>query len=88
MNSIRAKIGEGGRVIIPSAFRQHLHLKIGDEIIMHLKDEEIYITTPYHALKQLQTRVKNYSNASGSSFSLVDDLIQSRRVEAGKENER
>lgn len=87
MNSIRARIGEGGRIIIPFAFRQHLHLKIGDDIILHLKDEEIYITTPLSALKKLQARVKNYKNTTGSSFSLVDDLIHSRRVEGVKENE-
>jgi bifunctional DNA-binding transcriptional regulator/antitoxin component of YhaV-PrlF toxin-antitoxin module len=34
MKAIRTKLGKGGRVIIPTAFRQNLHLETGDDIIL------------------------------------------------------
>ena len=38
MKAIRTKLGKGGRVIIPTAFRQYLHLETGDDIILHMED--------------------------------------------------
>ena len=81
MNAIRAKLGDGGRVIISAAFRQNLHLTAGDDIILHMQDDVIYITTPNQALRKLQTKVKNYTNATGQDISLVDELIAMRRSE-------
>jgi AbrB family looped-hinge helix DNA binding protein len=87
MNDIRTKIGEGGRVIIPSVFRQQLHLNIGDEVILHIKDEEIYMTTPLQALRKLQARVKGYMDTTDKPISLVDELIALRRTETEEEHE-
>ena len=44
MKAIRTKLGKGGRVIIPTAFRQNLHLETGDDIILHMEDNTIYLT--------------------------------------------
>ena len=72
-----------GRVIIPIAFRQNLHLKIGDDIILHVEDNSIiYLTTVEHALRKLQSKVKNYITATGQNISLADELINMRRNEA------
>jgi len=87
MNDIRTKIGEGGRVIIPSVFRQQLHLNIGDEVILHIKDEEIYMTTPLQALRKLQARVKGYMDTTDKPISLADELIAMRRAETEEEHE-
>ena len=86
MNDMRTRIGEGGRVIIPSIFRQQLQLKIGDEIILHIKDEEIHMTTPLQALRKLQTRVKNCMDSADNPTSLVDELIAMRRAETEEEH--
>ncbi len=86
MNDIRTKIGEGGRVIIPVFLRQALHLKPGDDIILHFEDNEIHITTPEQALFKLQTKVKRYLDKTGKPVSLVDELIAMRRAEAKDES--
>ena len=82
MNAVRSKLGEGGRVIIPTAFRQNLHLETGDNIILHMEDNLIYLTTAEQALRTLQNKVKNYINTTGQNISLTDELITMRRNEA------
>ena len=82
VNAIRTKLGEGGRVIIPSTFRQNLQLSTGDDIILHMQEDKIYITTPDQALQKLQQKVKEYNNTSEKPISLVDELISMRRLES------
>ncbi len=38
MDHIRAKIGEGGRIVIPAKYRKILGLKPGHEIIFSVQD--------------------------------------------------
>ena len=82
MKAIRTKLGKGGRVIIPTAFRQYLHLETGDDIILHMEDNLIYLTTAEQALQKLQKKFKNYIKATDRNISLVDELITMRRNEA------
>ena len=82
MKAVRTKLGKGGRVIIPTAFRQNLHLETGDNIILHMEDNLIYLTTAEQALRTLQNKVKNYINTTGQNISLTDELITMRRNEA------
>ncbi|WP_032138869.1 MULTISPECIES: AbrB/MazE/SpoVT family DNA-binding domain-containing protein [Rickettsia] len=85
MQTMRTKLGEGGRIVIPASFRQNLHLLPGDDIVLHMKENIIYITTPNQALAELQAMVKNYTDSTGERISLVDELIKSRRLEASHE---
>ncbi len=82
MKAVRTKLEKGGRVIIPTAFRQNLHLETGDDIILHMEDNLIYLTTAEQALRTLQNKVKNYINTTGQNISLTDELITMRRNEA------
>ena len=82
MKAIRTKLGKCGRVIIPTAFRQNLHLETGDDIILHMEDNTIYLTTAEQVLRKLQNKVKNYINTTGQNISLTDELITMRRNEA------
>ncbi len=85
MKAIRTKLGDGGRVIIPATFRQNLHLTTGDDLVLHMQEDAIYITTPDQALRKLQAKVRNYTNANGQDISLVDELIAMRRSEVDSE---
>ena len=87
MKDLRTKIGEGGRLIIPARFREHLHLDIGDEVILHIKGDELCITTAQQSLAKLQARVKEYMDKTDTPFSLVDTLINARRAEAQVDHE-
>lgn len=82
MKAIRTKLGKGGRVIIPAAFRQYLHLETGDDIILHMEDNLLYLTTAEQALQKLQKKVRNYIKTTDQNISLVDELITMRRNDA------
>lgn len=79
-----AKIAEGGRVVIPARVRKALDLKIGDDILIDVKDNVIQLRSPEAAWKKLQDKVK--ARMTEDSFS-SDDLIAERRAEARAENE-
>lgn len=85
MDDIRTKMGDGGRVIIPISFRQAIHLNPGDDIILHLEDNEIHITTPEQALLKFQAKVKYLLEKMEKPVSLTDELISTRRIEAKDE---
>ena len=82
MTSIKTKVGEGGRVVVPAKFRKALDLKPGDEVILVLEDGEVRITTLPRVIKRAQEIVSRY-NPDGRS--LVDELIRERRDEAARE---
>jgi AbrB family looped-hinge helix DNA binding protein len=82
MKAIKTKLGKNGRVFIPTAFRQNLHLETGDDIILHIVDNIIHITTIEQSLHQLQNKVKNYIDATKGEISLTEELISTRRKEA------
>ncbi|MBA3286316.1 MAG: AbrB/MazE/SpoVT family DNA-binding domain-containing protein [Nitrosopumilus sp.] len=69
MSDIRTKIGEGGRVIIPTAFRKALHLQPGDDIILHFENNQISITTPAQSLLKLQAKVEKYLDQTDQPIS-------------------
>ncbi len=82
MISIKTKIGEGGRVVVPAPYRKELGLKPGDDVILVLEDGEVRITTLPRVIQRAQEIVRRY-NPEGRS--LVDELIRERRDEAARE---
>lgn len=82
MPPVRAKLVEGGRLLVPAAIRRAMKLQKGDTVVMELKGEELRIRTADAALRRLQARVKA---AVGPNRSLVDELIAERRAEAARE---
>ena len=85
MDAVRTKLGNGGRVIIPAIFRRALHLEAGSDIILHIDNDVISITTPDQSLQKLQSMIKDQNNASKKNTSLVEELISMRRAEADNE---
>ena len=85
MKAIRTKLGKAGRVSIPTTFRKNLHLEAGDDIILHMEDNIIYLTTAEQALKTLQNKVRKHMLSTGQNISLADELISLRRNEAKHE---
>lgn len=85
MKAVRTKLGKGGRIIIPTTFRHTLHLETGDDVILHMEDGLIYLTTAEQSLQKLQNKVKTYIHTTGQHISLADELITMRRNEASYE---
>ena len=82
MVQFKVKLAEGGRVVIPAAYRKALGLHVGDEVILRLEEGEVRILTPRQAIKRAQGLVRYYV-PEGQSLS--DELIAERRAEAERE---
>ena len=81
MNKIKTTLGQGGRIVLPTEFREALGFKVGDELILSLKDDEIHVFTRMVAINRSQGMLKHI--APGRS--LADEWIQERRAEAARE---
>ncbi len=82
MHEIKTKLGQSGRIVIPTAYRKKLGLKSGDEIIMHLDEAGLHIYTPAQALARAQALVRRYVPEGRD---LSEELISERREEANRE---
>ncbi len=72
-------IGEGGRLVIPAAYRKALNLKPGDEVMLVLEDGEIRVVSRRQAIARAQNLVRRYVPKKRS---LSEELIQERKEEA------
>lgn len=75
----KAKIAEGGRVVIPAGYRKSLGVQVGDEVILVLENREVRILTQQRAIEKAQALVRRYVPEGRS---LVDELIRERREES------
>jgi len=79
---MRARIGEGGRLVLPAAFRKALGLREGDPVTLQLKGDEIRIYSLDTAIKRIQKLAARYTPPGRS---LSEELIAERRLEAERE---
>ena len=82
MSAQRLKLGENGRISIPAAYRHELGLRPGDELLIHLEEGGIRVTSPKLALERARRMIDRYVQTDDS---LVDSLIADRRAEAERE---
>ena len=82
MSSVRAKVVEGGRIIVPANYRKAMGIAKGDTVLLELHGDELRVRPARSALKRLQERLRAYAPAEGS---VVDELIADRRAEAAGE---
>lgn len=82
MTKILAKLGEGGRLVIPVEYRKQLGVEVGDELVLLLEDKSIRVLTPQEGIRQAQALVRSYIPAGQM---LSDELIADRRRESKDE---
>ena len=82
MKSQFVEIIEGGKLAIPAQFRRELGIEVGDTVIVELADGALQIRPLESAIRRAQAIVRGFVPAGAS---LVDDLIDGRRAEAGRE---
>jgi AbrB family looped-hinge helix DNA binding protein len=75
----RVKIGEGGRVVIPAAYRKKLHVKPGDELILRMQDGELRLFRQVQALKHIRETLKGKFPKN-----VTDDFIEFRKKDSGE----
>lgn len=76
------RVNENGRVVIPASFRKRLGIRVGDEVVLRIQDDELRITTLKRNLERAQRLVRKRVRAGTS---LVDELIAERRKAARNE---
>jgi len=79
---VTTTVGDGGRVVIPAAFRKALSLRKGSTVLLSLQDGEVRIRSREQALKRIQDYI---CSLVPPGVSLVDELIKERREEAKRE---
>ena len=82
MTTYRARITEGGRVVIPAEFRRQLDLQPGAEVILDVTDGELRIRSLRRAIERAQTLVRRHVP---EGVSLADELVRERREAARRE---
>jgi AbrB family looped-hinge helix DNA binding protein len=78
---MKTTIREGGRLVIPAAYRKALGLKPGDEVLLTLEDGEIRVVSTRQAIARAQTLIRRYIPKGRS---LSEELIKKRREEAAR----
>ena len=79
MASQAVKIIDGGKLIIPAAFRRKLGIDTGDTVVLELGEDGLHVRSLSSAVRRAQEIVREFVP---DDVSLADDLIAARRVEA------
>src|SRR5947208_15704794 len=75
----RMRVNENGRVVIPASFRKQLGIRVGDEVVLQIQDDELRITTLKRNVERAQRLVRKQVKPGTS---LVDELMADRREAA------
>jgi AbrB family looped-hinge helix DNA binding protein len=78
----RMRVNENGRVVIPASYRKALGIKIGDEVLLRLENDELRISTIKSRVERAQRLVRKHVKPGKS---LADELIKERREAARSE---
>ncbi len=78
---MKTKISEGGRIVIPAAYRKALGVKPGDEVQLVLEDGEIRMVSQRQAIVRAQNMLRRYVPKDRN---LSEELIKERREEASR----
>ena len=82
MISQRVKVVEGGKLVIPAAFRREMGISPGDTVIVELDHGELRVRSLPAAIRRVQERLREL-NPEGHRLS--EGLIADRREEAARE---
>lgn len=79
---IKVKIGPGGRIVIPAAFRQAMEAEEGDTLVAIIDEDGIVRLASASAAVRMAQRI--VCAAVPADVSLSDSLIEDRRREAAR----
>lgn len=83
MSSVRVRVNEGGRIVIPADYRRELGLKAGDTLLLERDGNTLMLSAPEAALDDAVAYVRARLNPGIGSLS--ESLIRDRRDEAARE---
>jgi AbrB family looped-hinge helix DNA binding protein len=81
MQTAKSKLVEGGRIIVPAAFRRAMGLAKGDAVFLELHGDELRVRPARAALRRLQACLAPLAPGPGEPR-VSDTLLEERRREA------
>lgn len=75
----RVRLGAGGRVVIPSKYREALSLAEGDELVLVLEDASLRLMKTEEAVRRAQDLVDRYVPRN---LDLAAELLSQRKQES------
>ena len=82
MASQAVKIIDGGKLIIPAAFRRKLGIDTGDTVVLELGEDGLHVRSLASAVRLSQGIVREFVP---NDVDLADELVAERRIEAERE---
>ena len=82
--SVRSKINQNGRIVIPAAIRQEMGLKAGESVLMEVEDGVLRIESYRARIRRIQREIAQFAKPG---ILASDELIAERREEARREIE-
>jgi AbrB family looped-hinge helix DNA binding protein len=79
VNALSGRLAEGGRLVVPAAFRKELGIEPGDQVFMEVVDGQLHVWSQKRAIARAQAQLRQLT---GGKRSLVDELLAERRAEA------
>lgn len=80
----RARIGAGGRLVIPVEIRRALGMEEGVAVVLRVEDGELRVWTLDEGIRRAQAIASKYIRPGES---IVDELIAERRAENARDEE-
>jgi AbrB family looped-hinge helix DNA binding protein len=56
----RMRVNQNGRVVIPASFRKRLGIRIGDEVVLQIEDDELRIITLKRTIERARRLVRKH----------------------------
>jgi AbrB family looped-hinge helix DNA binding protein len=81
-HTVRVRVSEKGRLVIPAQFREALGIEPGDVVEVRLEDNGLRVATMEQRLRDVRRRLKK---VFGPGRSLSEELIAERREAARRE---
>ncbi|MFY9748145.1 MAG: AbrB/MazE/SpoVT family DNA-binding domain-containing protein [Acidobacteriaceae bacterium] len=81
-HTVRVRVSEKGRLVIPAQFREALGIEPGDLVEVRLEDNGLRVATMQQRLRDVRRRLKK---VFGPGRSLSGELIAERREAARRE---
>lgn len=82
VRTVTTRVGDGGRLVIPVAFRRELGIEPGDAVTLRIEDGELRVESRARTIQWAQQLMRRYVP---EGVSLVEELIQERREESSRE---
>ncbi|RUL89432.1 AbrB/MazE/SpoVT family DNA-binding domain-containing protein [Tautonia sociabilis] len=77
------KIGDDGRVVIPSSLRRELNIKPGDTLVLESDGDSLLVRGYEQVLKEVQSA---FADVAPPGALLSEELLRDRRDEATRES--